>query len=74
MDLFGETHAFFSMEAPKTPPHQLHKELTRDDRIRVHTLHNIGLGYAKIASQLDFSYHQVLYAVLRLAISPEKQA
>lgn len=50
------------MEVLKTPPHQSNKNLTRDERIRVHTLHNTGLGLAKIASQLNFLYHQVQYA------------
>ena len=50
------------MEAPTTPPHQLHTTLTRDERIRVHTLHNIGLGYAEITKKLNFTYRQVHYA------------
>ena len=41
-------------------PHR--SALTRDQRLEVHTLHDVGLGYAKIAFQLSITQGQVEYA------------
>lgn len=47
------------MEPPQTPKR---KQLTRDQRLQVQTLHTAGLEYAKISTQLGITRNQVQYA------------
>ena len=45
---------------PSTP---VRKQLTRDLRLQVRTLHDVGFQYARIATSLDISQGQVQYAL-----------
>nr|AEH41521.1 hypothetical protein [Endocarpon pusillum] len=48
---------------PPSPPPSTANETTRDQRIQVHTLRNIGFTYKQIHQQLGLTYDQVQYAV-----------
>ncbi len=50
------------MELPP-PCTPVRKQLTRDLRLQVRTLHDVGFQYARIASSLDISQGQVRYAL-----------
>lgn len=47
--------------------------LTRDDRIRVLTLHEAGFTKAKICEQLGFTRAQVVYTINQGLLSPRKR-
>jgi transposase len=57
---------------PENPSYKKAIELTRDDRIRVDTLHNEGLTYAQISQRLSFTQRQVQYAV-KHPLTPKKR-
>ncbi|KAF1953985.1 hypothetical protein CC80DRAFT_367646, partial [Byssothecium circinans] len=48
---------------PTRRTRRTHQYLTRDDRLRIHTLHSIGLSHRAIADQLGVSKRQVTYAL-----------
>ena len=50
------------LQTPQVPQTPQSKSLTRDLRLQVHTLHDVGLTYAEIAAQLNISQRQVQYA------------
>lgn len=58
-------------EEPLTTP-QKHKDLSRDLRIKVQTLREIGWTYAKIAEYMKISQRQVQYACAA-RLTPQKQ-
>ena len=63
-----------SIPTPKTPTRQTRRaELSRDDRIRVQTLHRYAnWTYGQIAAKLDISYRQVQYAATN-PVTPQKR-
>ncbi|KNG52823.1 transposable element tc1, partial [Stemphylium lycopersici] len=58
------------MDEPSTPKHR--KQLTRDQRLMVHTLYNAGNTQKWIANHLGFTIRQVQY-VLKRPLTPKKR-
>lgn len=56
---------------PSTPQHRRH--LSRDERIKIHALREVGLTYERIASELRITKRQVQYAILNHVTSPKKR-
>lgn len=62
------------MNPPQTPPSTSRfKQLTRDQNILVHGLHEAGRNQTQIATQLGISRGQVSYSLRRGTVSPKKR-
>jgi transposase len=57
---------------PHTPPHTSASDATRDKRLQVQTLRDIGWSYSRICKQLDLTRHQITYAATHRA-TPKKR-
>ncbi|KAK4120044.1 hypothetical protein N657DRAFT_649626 [Parathielavia appendiculata] len=59
-------------EPPSTPPGQRFKnpDLTRDERLQVQILRNLGMSYEQIVAQLGLTYNQVGHACRAPNITP----
>lgn len=61
---------------PRTPPPptapSISNETTRDQRIQVQTLRDIGFTYDQIHQQLGLTLHQIAYAINH-QVTPQKR-
>jgi hypothetical protein len=62
-----------SSDRPQTPPAPARINTTRDQRLQVQTLHDVGFTYSQISNQLSLSLRQVRYA-LSHRITPKKHS
>jgi transposase len=57
---------------PHTPPHTSASDATRDERLQVQTLRDIGWSYSQIRKQLDLTRNQIAYAATH-RLTPKKR-
>ena len=62
-----------SSNRPSTPPPPAVNDTTRDQRLQIQTLHDVGLSYTQIQKQLGLTLRQIQYAA-RHRITPKKRA
>jgi Homeodomain-like domain len=57
---------------PHTPPYTSASDATRDERLQVQTLRDIGWSYSRICKQLNLTRHQIAYTATHRA-TPKKR-